>query len=375
MKWSVAVSIGAWSMDSGSDPHAELLEVETEAVLGCPRPAGRVTVYSPPGARSGPAAGAAAIGGGGPAGSGGAGRGTTVRGLAVKPGDPITVELTAGDASETVVTAQVDEVLTTLGAVRILGRGPLQQLAAARVSAVYENQSLGQIVQDLAGRVGVMTGEIDPGATYPYVVAHESRSVLATVLDLAARESLDVYAAPDGALTVKRFDKTSADHVLRYGAEVLAARVGAAGFAEQVVTYAESPSSSQGADTWHWLVKDGSPFRGTAGDGTLGLAVQDGALRSKEAADRSATALLDTMADRSRSGRVRVLGNPAIALGDAIEISGCPYPELDGVFKVAAVRHRFGRRVGCVTDLDFIGIGGAGSAAGAAGGLAGGLAP
>lgn len=374
---SAAVTIGAWSIDSADDPLTELIELETSTQLGVPEAVCRIVLYSPPAGAAGPglaAAGAAA--GGRPAGPAGssASMSASIRGRPIALGDPITIELTAGDASDTVATAEVDEIRSSYGTVTVLGQGALQRLARRRISAVYENQVLQQIVQDLAGRAGVRAGELGSGATYPYVLVHESRSVLRHVLDLAGREAMDVYQAPDGSLTVKPFEKTGADHVLRYGAEVLDIQVAGVWTGEKVVAYAESPSSAQGTDTWHWLLKDGSPFSAEAGDGQLALAVQDGAVRSKDAAESLAASLLGVMLDSGRSGRVRVLGNPSIKLGDAIEIAESPRSELDGTFKVKSVRHRFGRRAGFVTEVGFSGLDGA-AAAGGVGAAAGALRP
>ncbi len=370
---SLAVTIGPWSVDSASEPLTEIVSVETLARIGSPEAVCRVVLYSPP-ADGGPQAAltaGAGLSAGLPGGGAPGAAGTTVRGYPIAAGDAIEIDLKAGDASERVATAEVDSIRTSCGAVSVVGGGALQKLASARLTSVYEGQSLDQIVGDLAGRVGVTTGELESRATHPYVLIHESRSVLRNVLDLARREGMDVYQAPDGSLIVKRFEKTGADHVLRYAAEILDVGLTGASAAEQVVAYGESPSSSRGGDTWHWLVKDGSAFSGRAGDGLVTLATQDGAVRNKDAAGALASSLWGGLADRSRLGHVRVLGNPSIKLGDAIEIAECPRSELDGTFKVTSVRHRFSARAGFVTEIGFSGLGGAAAAPIGAGAAAG----
>ena len=135
--------------------------------------------------------------------------------------DAMTVELSAGSLSATVATAKVWTVESSLELVTLVGRTGMKQLAETRVNQVYENQSLGQIVADLAGQAGASTGDVDQGSRYPYLAVHESRSVLRDVLDLARREGMDVYFDADDRLCVKAFTKPAPTTCFRYGVEIL----------------------------------------------------------------------------------------------------------------------------------------------------------
>jgi hypothetical protein len=97
----------------------------------------------------------------------------------------------------------------------------------------------------------------------------------------------------------------------------------------------------------------------------------DGALRSKAAADRLAIARKGATTDLATSGRLRLLGNPTVKLGDAIEIKGVPDPALNGLFKVVALRQSLTKDAGYATWVGFTGQGGAAAAEGLLGGLAG----
>ena len=68
------------------------------------------------------------------------------------------------------------------------------------------------------------------------------------------------------------------------------------------------------------------------------------------------------------------MGNPAVKLGEAIEIKSASKPELNGVFKVTSVRHIYNKREGYITLVGFSGKGGAQAAGGLLGQLAGALA-
>ncbi len=362
------LEIGGWSVDSAADPRTELVGLETRLAMGSPTDGCRLEVFAPPAPRGGlvgPAAGAAAgaLGGGG-----GAAFSVAVRGEAVEPGDRLTVELTAGERSAKAVTAEVQAVRSTLGRTDVFGATGAARLARARLNRVYENQTLRQIADDLAGQAGVQSGGGDTGSTYPYLVVDESRSVGAHLHALARRDGLDLYFDPDNQLHLRRFDKSSADHSFHYGIDILDLKLfNGRATSARVKVSGESPASQQGNDTWPWLAKDLSPFQGEAGDGGELLAIHDGAVRTKAQADQLATARHGAASDLATWGRLVILGNPTVQVADAIEIKGTPKPELEGLFKVTAVRHTLRRQSGFLTAVDFSGHGGAGGPGGGLG--------
>lgn len=374
-----AITIAGWSVDSAADPLTELLALETLAAIDSPGDMCLAALYAPPSRQAGllgqatgmaaEAVGGALGLGGGPAPSGFA---VDVRGETVAQGDAMTVELKVGDRSARVMTAEVQALESGLEQVRVTGRSGMYRLAATRVNQVYESQNLGQIARDLAGQAGVATGEIERGSTYPYLVVHESKSLLRCLRELARREGLDLYFDADNRMTMRRFTKTSPDHIFRYGAELLALELrghGAPG--ERVQVYGEGTASSRGSDTWHWLARDDPPARSEAGEGRRALAVQDGALRTRDAAERYATSWLGALRDQASRGRLKLLGSPQVRLGDAFRIQDAPRPELNGLFKVVAVRHVLNKRDGFVTWVAFTGQGGAQAAGGLLGGAIG----
>lgn len=369
LKATYKVSIAGWSVDSASDPRTELIQLEVRQAINVPSDHCRITAYAPPGEKPGAleqlaGAAASAVGlVGGAAGGAPSGFSVDVRGQKVAQSDLVTIELTAGDVTDTVMTAEVLSVESSFGEITLTGRTGMQKLATARVNQVYEKQSLKQIVSDLAQQAGVQVGDVDDGSTYQYLVAHESKSVLRIVLELARREAMDVFVDSSNKLTVTAFSKTTADHVFRYGAEILGLALDTGDpTVDRVRVHGESPSSSSGTDTWHWLVKDLSSFRGESGQGVRARGIQDGAVRTKDLAGSAAAARLGAIRDASTVGRVKVLGNPKVKLGEAIEIRDAPRPELNGLFKVTSVGHLYSKHEGYVTTVGFSGQGGAASA-------------
>ena len=366
IKVNYKLSIAGWSVDSSQDPKTELVELETYASIDSPVNGCRLALYAPPAPQPsllqqaiGAASSALGLGGGGESDSS-QDFSIQVRGQKVKFGDAISIELTAGDSSSPVMTAEVQAIRSSFGLTWVTGTTGMRKLASTRVNQVYSSQTLGQIVNALAGQAGADTGQIDDGSTYPYYVAHESRSVLAHIRQLAALEGMDVYFDSSNRLNVTAFQKTSADHTFYYGIDMLDLEL--LNFdapVAHVTAYGESPASSQGTGTWPWLVKDLSPYLGDVGDGGQLLAFGDRALRAKDAAGLAAASKLGTIKDHAAQGRILLMGNPDVALGDAFEVKNAKQPELNGLFKVTSVRHTYSKQRGFLTEAGFSGQGGA----------------
>jgi hypothetical protein len=251
----------------------------------------------------------------------------------------------------------------------------MHALAATRVNRTYQSQTAQQIISDLAQQAGIDTGDLDSGSTYPYVLVHESRSLLDNICDLGRREGLDVYTDADNHLNAKAFSKSSADHVLYYGIDILdLILLSRPQLQRHVTIVGESPTSNNGSSTWPWIIKDPTSVTGAVGSGDQLLALRDGTVRSKDAADQFAKEKYGVLKDGASSGRVRLLGRPDVRVGEAIEIKSAPKDEMNGLFKVVAVRHVLSKRSGFVTWLEFTGQGGAQQAQSLLGGLAGKLA-
>lgn len=361
LKVGFKVSIAGWSVDSTDDARTEVVEIAAERSLRGAHDHCRIVLYAPPAPKPDmleQLAGAAteALFGGGE--GGGEEFSIDVRGETIAHGDPVAIELVSGDTSATVMTATVHDVTSTFGLTTITGRTGMQILATTRLNQVYENRSFAQIVRDLAQQSGVQVANVATGSTYPYVVVHESKPVLFSIRELARREGADAYFDADGKLVVHVFDKSTADHVFNYGIDILDLKVhNREPTSARVVVYGESPSSQQGSDTWHWITKDVAPFQGEAGEESARmLALPDAALRTKDAADAGAKARLRSITEQATTGRLRLLGDPTVQPADAIEIKNAPKPELNGLFKVLSVRHRFSKQTGFLTDVDFSAI-------------------
>lgn len=367
------LTINKWSVDSATDPRTEFIMLDTQHSVDSSADYCRITVYAPPPPKPGLLEQAAAMVAA-EVGLGGASESfsVSVRGNQIKHGDQMTVELTVDNTTTTVFTAEVNSIKSSLGQTVITGTTGKQKLANARLNQIYSNQGLDQITKDLAQQVSVNTGDIQSGGTYSYFVVHDAKSVLRQLYELALRDGMDLYCDSDNKLVLKKFQKTKADHTFYYGIHVLDLQLWNYDVvSDHFKVYGESPSSKQGSDTWHWFAKDLSPFTAEIGSGGKLLVMQDSAAKTKDAAGNLATAKAGALKDRASQGVLKVLGNPLVKLGDAIEIKDAPKPELNGLFKVTSVRHVLSKWQGYLTFVGFSGQGGAQMLAGALGQLAG----
>lgn len=374
MKASYAITLGDWSVRSGDDPRTELLRLEVVRSLGARGDRVIVDLFAPgaPAPSLLEQAAGAALGAVGVSLPGAAeGASVKIRGAVVAHGDAMVVELAAGARKAKVATATIDSIETTLETVRIGGSTGAARLASRRAVHSFENRAAGQIAADLCRAAGVSKGTVGGGQRYPFLAVDGRQSLLDELRALARREGLELYFDADDRLTMTAFDKTRPDHVLRYGAELLSLSVDATvPPAASAVVVGEGPASERGGKAWHWIAKDPAVCRGEAGEGAQRIAT-DAVLRTKDAADLRARAAVGAWLDGGKRGRARLLGNPSIHPADAVEISGAPRDELNGLYKVAAVRHLFGRQTGFTTTLEITGHGGMPKDGGLLGALAG----
>lgn len=270
-----------------------------------------------------------------------------------------------------VLTGTVVAVEPTLAGLQVRALNGGSKLQALRAWEMVESQMAGDIVRDLASRAGVATGAVEGGVSLPAYVLDGRRHAYQHIAILAQLCGFDAYLTPEDELVFAPFTKTTADHAVTHADDVLELRVeDGAPAVKQVTVVGESPASSQGQETWHWLASDWSSYVGKAGAGDPALVIQARAARTQEAAQAWADSLLDRATRGARRGTLNLLGRAEIKVGDALEVTGAPTSALNGLYQVVAVRHRLDWGTGFRTTVDLIGASGG---AGGLGALVGGL--
>lgn len=279
-----------------------------------------------------------------------------VNGLNVAKGDSALIELGDSDTLVKVIEGTVERIEPSITRTKIIGLNSISKLLDLRINQVYENQTAGAIAADLADQAGVTMGEKEDGIKFPFYAIDSTKNGYEHIKELAKKCGFDLYLTPDSKLTFKEFTKTSGDHTFEYSKDIIEfEKYEQEDAALQVTVMGESPSSSQGDETSHWLTKSFEDYKGTTGSGTE-LRIEDATIKTKEAADTFAKAELNTIKKNTVMGRLKILGNANIKLGDAIEIKKLPAKEMNGVFQVRSICHYLSKQTGFITEIGIRGI-------------------
>lgn len=277
--------------------------------------------------------------------------------------DEATVELGyAGEEGLTqVLSGTVKTVDSALAVRRITVFSNAYSLLHAFAEQTYEAKNAGEIVRDLAEQAGVNVAGAENGTSFPAYVIDGRRSFWQHMRDLADLCGFDLYLNRDGELVFERFTGGRITHLFDHGQHIVALEISQLPpSAASVEAWGESPTGSQGEDAWGWLSKDFSGSKGSAGSGTPTRLLERPVLRTRQAAQTAADALHTALQRRAIRGRLVVLGNPEVRLGDSIRLRNLPEAEQNGTYQVRAVTHRISKAEGFTTTIGFRGIQAAG---------------
>lgn len=271
-------------------------------------------------------------------------------GLSVSRGDTITASL-GYDDQETVFTGVVDGVDAGFQTIRVFGLNSTAKLMRNRANTYYEKQTCGAIVADMAGAAEVSTGEISDGLTLPFYTVDSAKTFHEHILDLGRRNGFDVFADSDDRLVFKAYESSSAA-TFTYGRDIIqVSRFEQEPVYKKVKVLGESPSSSQGDDSVHWLTK--SPVLGESGDDNE-LLLQDASLRDTASAGTAAESLQGALA-KSVVVVLDVVGTAAVKLDETVGLSSMPDSSVDGDYQVFRVGHFLSKSKGFTTSLHLLG--------------------
>ncbi len=288
--------------------------------------------------------------------------------------DTGTIALGYEDSStELILTGQIESTRHNLSRInRITATNGSATLAKLRVNQSYEQQTAGEIVNDLASLAEVETDTIEDGISFPFYVVDDRSTAYQHIANLAKKSGYLAYFTPEGKLNFAPFSAGDPVQTFTYGQDILALQLtDAAPVVGSVTTVGEGAAGSQGQDAWSWLVKDPASVQATAGEGDSEHLVSDASLRSSDAAQQVAAGLASAAAFMQLTGKLLVPGAPAVVVGSTIEITDAPQDALNGLCQVRWVRHHFSKHQGFTTQIGFskAGEGGFGGLATVAGGL------
>lgn len=267
-------------------------------------------------------------------------------------GDDVTVELGYEDSLETVFTGTVDKVEHGVKGVIVSGYSVAAPLTRSRVHQIYEKQTAGAIIKDLAAKESLAIKTVDDGISFPLYVVDESKSVYSHMREIAALCGFDIFLTPKGELICKKYEAKKAVP-FTYGVDIIDASAGdLTPPATCVKVYGESPASFKGADTSHWLSK--REIEGTAGSGDQIMIIDNPAIRDKDTADQVARSALEALSI-SLEGTLKTIGEAsAVKLCDTIDIKEMPDMAMNSRFKVTRISHAFNMDEGFTTTFGWV---------------------
>jgi phage protein D len=253
-----------------------------------------------------------------------------------------------------VLSGAVVTVEPNLTTTRVTAHSAAGALLRTVVNQTYESKTAGAIVRDLAGQAGVDVATAEDGITFPAYVVDARRGVYHHLRELADLCGFDLYIDPDGGLVFEPFVNGKQVHVFEYAKHILALDVERRPLAAaRIEAWGESPGGSQGDESWAWLTRDFSGFKGTAGSGTPLRLLERPALRTRNAAHSAAAAAFTAVQRQTLRGWLLILGRPEIKLGDAIRLSNLPDAALNANYQVRRITHRLSKRGGFTTTVGF----------------------
>lgn len=262
------------------------------------------------------------------------------------PGVTMTVRLGEVGDETLVWTGTLGRVEREPDALVLEGLSDTASLSALRTSRSYVDQSVADIVGDLASDTTVDEVEADVSLSAYHL--DDRRSAWSHIQELAALAGAEVGSSPGGGLRFVSPRSGSADHTLRFGAEVLRWQAGPASAPTPVVAAAHGSGSESGADQWHWIRRDlgggDAPLRAVA------------AFATRDAADNLTSVLEARAAAAGTGGRLILTGDPEIRPGDLLEVTDLPDGD-PGVLRARAVEHFLDGRTGFVTVVAAEGAG------------------
>jgi hypothetical protein len=266
-------------------------------------------------------------------------------------GDSFDVSLGYVDDTTKVFTGTIDSVVKDFGYMRVVALNSLGKLQRFRTDKYFENQTCGAIVSDLAGSANVSTGDLEDGVQLPFYAVDSAKNAHEHIIELANRCGHETYADADDSLVFGPYEAGDPKQ-FEYGKTVVSAtRAERDAIFGSVQVYGESPSSSKGADSVHWLTK--TAVEAISGDGSA-LIVDDAAVRD---ADTAATvgSSLSAIASRNTTVELKVVGDATVLLNGTVQLTGMTDESLNGDYQVRGLEHLFAKSKGFLTTLTLSG--------------------
>lgn len=266
------------------------------------------------------------------------------------PGATLTVALGTDAQDIDVFTGEISAIHHTSTSVRLEALSATVALTRQRKSRTYLDQSVADIVNDLAGAVG--TDDVTAEMKLTAYSVDQRRSVWAHILELAILAGGEASSSAAGTLRFVPAGTSPVTHTFRHGATLLSWNIQAVAPSSAPQVVARGSASEHGAERWHWLAHD--PV-GESAEPTWIV----GAFHTRDAADTLGKSLTQAAKRAERRGVIRVVGESALRPGDSVQLEDLP-GDASGSFRVLNLRHTFDHHIGFTTEATLEGGGSSG---------------
>ena len=244
------------------------------------------------------------------------------------------------ETGNTLWTGSVQAVESSAGLLVITGLASTSVLSNTRRSATWSDQSVADIVRDLAGD---LDSEIEADLDLPNFSVDNSRPVWSHLYELAQLAGAELSCTAEGGVRFILASKETDTLELRYGADLIDWRLTSSQVMDPVGAAEHAAASSAGNEKWHWIAHD--PI-GSGGDAALIPA----SFRSRTAAESFTDAAVARAARASTRGEVWIGGKPQLRPGSLVMLKDLPAGD-SGPLRVRAVTHQLDGENGFITAL------------------------
>jgi len=245
-----------------------------------------------------------------------------------------------GDDDGTIWTGIVQSVQSGAAELSITGLASTSLLSDTRRSATWSDQTVADIVKDLAGE---LESEIEADLTLPNFSVDNSRTVWSYLYELAQLSGAELSCSAQGGVRFILASKDSSVVELHYGADLIEWNLSRDKAMTPVGASEHAAASSAGNDKWHWLAHD--PVGSNADSMLLPASFQ-----TRTAAETFTDAAKARAERSSMRGLVWVTGREKLRPGSQVELKQLPDGS-DCLLRVRAVTHQLDVNSGFVTAL------------------------
>lgn len=270
--------------------------------------------------------------------------------ISINVGDPVEVELGYDDTVSKVFTGLVAACEYGISEIYIEVLSSFTGLTTSAFNLVYEQQSCGDIISDLVGRVDISTDMIQFGLTLATYVMSDNTNVWKNIKTLSQKCGLDFFANHEDKAVCKMFIPGK-PHMFQYGSNIISFEMKQTNDeVSGVEVYGESPvGQGQSDDASSWFTN--KDVKGAAGDTTgFVLGIQDPLARNTSNAQLIADNIMNDI-KKKEIANTTVIGNSELYLTDCVMVNNMPVSAKNSMYKVRSVQHIVNSYDGFVTNV------------------------